>query len=128
MLAIEVAARERMRDLLHVQDADHVVEVALADRQPRMRRRAQHVEDRVPVVADVDDAISLRGTMMSSTLIASSPSILSASCAAIGCCCRRCSRSGRGAATGVRRPRARAREQSSAQRSRDNGDREHKTC
>ena len=43
-----------MRDFLHVQDADDVVEIALADRQPRVRRRAQRVEDRVPVVADVD--------------------------------------------------------------------------
>ena len=33
VLAIEVAACERARDLLHVQDADDVVEVALAHRQ-----------------------------------------------------------------------------------------------
>ncbi len=53
-LSRQVGACQRVRDLLHVQDADDVVEIVLAHRQARVRRRAQRVEDRVPIVADVD--------------------------------------------------------------------------
>ena len=50
----ERAARQLLRDALHVQDADDVVELAVVHGQARVRRLPQLVEQVFPVLVDVD--------------------------------------------------------------------------
>src|SRR6202012_5002601 len=51
---IEMSAGQFMHDLLHVQQPDDVIDLALIKRQPRVLTLAQLFDDAIPVIVDVD--------------------------------------------------------------------------